>query len=248
VNKKTQLICVWCGPVCAVLFAIGAVFLGEFIPPLVAPSNGAGEVARKFAENTGPIRVGAMLSVISMSLIAPWGAVVATQVRRIEGRFPVLTYVQLVCAAVGTAVVVLMCMFWAVAAFRPESYSNETVMVLNDIAYFLFLFTWTPFVIWALAIALAIFTDHNDVLVYPRYVAYVSLWTALLFCGAAGMEYFKTGPFAWNGIMALYIPVAVFFVWLTVITVETIKNINSGQFHDPKGLFGTPTPNHLQEV
>src|ERR1700739_2986426 len=99
-NKKMQLICVWCGPVCAILFAIGAVFLGQFIPPLVAPSDGAAEVARKFADHTGAIRVGAMLCVISMSLLAPWGAVLAAQTRRTEGRFPVLTYVQLVCVAV----------------------------------------------------------------------------------------------------------------------------------------------------
>jgi hypothetical protein len=246
-NRKAQLICVWCGPVCAVLFAIGAVFLGQFIPPLVSPSDGAAEVARKFAEHTGAIRVGAMICVISMSLVGPWGAVVAAQFRRIEGRFPVLSYVQLVCVAVGTAVIVLMSMFWAVAAFRPESYSHETVMVLNDIAYFLFLFTWTPFVIWALAIALAIFTDNNKVPVYPRYVGYVSLWTALLFCGAAGMEYFKTGPFAWNGVGALYIPVGVFFVWLAALTVETVKNINRGEF-DPSGLPSTSTPAHLQEA
>ena len=247
-NKKMQLICVWCGPVCAILFAIGAVFLGQFIPPLVAPSDGAAEVARKFADHTGAIRVGAMLCVISMSLLAPWGAVLAAQTRRTEGRFPVLTYVQLVCVAVGTAVVVLMSMFWAVAAFRPESYSHETVMVLNDIAYFLFLFTWTPFVVWALAIALAIFTDHNDVPVYPRYVSYVSLWTALLFCGAAGMEYFKTGPFAWNGIMALYIPVGVFFVWELTLTIETIKNIKCGEFDKPEGQSRTLSPHHLQEA
>src|ERR1700752_5263975 len=106
-NKKAQLICGWCGPVCAVLFAIGAVFLGQFIPPLVSPNDGAAEVARKFAEHTGEIRVGAMICVISMSLVGPWGAVVAAQFRRIEGRFPVLTYVQLVCVAVCTAVIVL---------------------------------------------------------------------------------------------------------------------------------------------
>lgn len=225
-----QLICVWCGPLVAVLFAIGAVFLGQFIPPLVAPSDSASEVARKFAEHTMAIRVGAMISVISMSLIAPWGAVIAAQIRRTERRFPVLSYVQLICVAVGTTVVVLMCMFWAVAAFRPGVYSDETVMVLNDIAYFLFLFTWTPFVVWALAIALAIFCDRSERPVYPRYVAYISLWTALLFCGAAGMEYFKTGPFAWNGVMALYIPVGVFFVWELALTIETVKNLNRDRF------------------
>lgn len=227
-NKKNQLIAIWCGPACAVLFALGAAVLGRFIPPRVTPDMGAIQVARLFAAHTGEIRVGAMITVISMSLVAPWGVSIAAQTRRTEGRFPILSYVQLMCVAVGTTVVVLMSMFWAVAAFRPGQYSPETVMVLNDIAYFLFLFTWTPFTIWAIAVAMAIFSDPSPTPVYPRYVAYVSLWTALLFCGAAGMEYFKTGPLAWNGVLALYIPVGIFFVWLAVLTYESLKNVKNG--------------------
>jgi hypothetical protein len=230
-NRRAQLICAWCGPLCAALFALGAVFLGQFIPPLVGPNEGAAEVARKWAEHTDAIRIGATITVISMSLVAPWGVSVAAQTRRTEGSFPILTYVQLMCVAIGTTVVVLMSMFWCVAAFRPDTYSAETVQVLNDIAYFLFLFTWTPFTIWALAVALAIFLDPNDEPVFPRYVAYVSLWTAVLFVGASGMAFFKTGPFAWNGVMALYVPVGVFFIWLAVLTFNTIKNINRGFAH-----------------
>ena len=33
------------------------------------------------------------------------------------------------------------------------------------------------------------------------------------------MAFFKVGPFAWNGIMAFYIPLFVFFVWLAALTV-----------------------------
>jgi hypothetical protein len=40
--------------------------------------------------------------------------------------------------------------------------------------------------------------------------------------------------FAWNGILALYIPVGIFFVWLAVMTFYTIKNINAGAYHDPQ--------------
>lgn len=251
-NRKAQLICVACGPLCAILFAIGAVFVGRFIPPFVDPSNSAHTVALKYAEHGSRIRIGALISIISMSLVGPWGVTVAAQTRRTEGRFPILTYVQLVCVAVGTCVVVLMCMFWAVATFRPTVYTDQTVLVLNDIAYFLFLFTWTPFAIWALAIALAIFLDPNERPVYPRYVAYVCLWVAVLFVPAGAMAFFKTGPFAWNGLMALYVPVGIFFVWLTVLTYETIKNINRGDSHDPTrddappAVF--PAPQTLVEV
>jgi hypothetical protein len=231
-NRRAQLVCVWTGPLCAVLFIIGAVLLGHFIPPMVAPSDTAQVVARKFAEHTTQIRLGALVTIISMSLVATWGVTVAAQLRRTEGAFPVLTYVQLMCVAVGTVVVVLMSMFWAVAAFRPDTYSAETVQVLNDTAYFLLLFTWPPFAVWSACVALAILTDPNkDRPVFPRWVGYLSIWVTLLFMPAGMMAFFKVGVFSWNGLVALYIPVIIFFVWLLVLTRYTIVNINDGYYH-----------------
>src|SRR5439155_158418 len=134
-----------------------------------------------------------------MSLIAPFGIAIAVQFRRTEGRFPIWTYVQIASSAIATTIVVFMSMFWAIAAFRPETYSPETVQVLNDIAYFIFLFTWTPFSIWVIAIALAIFQDETARPAYPRWVAYLNLWVAVLFVPAGLMAFFKHGAFSWAG-------------------------------------------------
>jgi hypothetical protein len=232
-NRRAQLICVWTGPLLTVLFAIGAVLLGRFIPPWIHPHDSAAKVAATFAQHADRIRIGAFLTIISMSLIAPWGVVIAAQTRRREGNFPVLTYVQLMCVAVGTAVVVLMSMMWAVAAFRPHDYSPETVRFANDVAYFLFLFTWPPFSIWVGSIALSIFLDPTDEPVYPRWAAYLCIWVGILFVPAGLMAFFKTGAFSWAGLLALYVPVGVFFVWLIAMTVLTIQNINRGAVHEP---------------
>ncbi|TAM69787.1 hypothetical protein [Mycobacterium sp.] len=240
-NRRAQLICVWSGPLLTVLFIIGAVLLGRFIPPLIAPSDSAQMVAAKVADHGTRIRLGALITIISMSLVAPWGVTVAAQTRRKEGNYPILTYVQLMCVAVGTTVVVLMSMFWAIVTFRPDTYSPEFMQFANDIAYFLFLFTWPPFSVWVLAVALAVLLDDSGAPVYPRWVAYLSLWVFILFMPAGMMAFFKHGVFAWNGVMALYIPVGIFFVWLAVMTVYTIKNINAGAYHDPRT---EPAANH----
>lgn len=231
-NRRAQLVCIWMGPLCALLFLIGAVILGRFIPPWVHPSDGPQEVARIFSQHADRIRLGALITIISMSLVGPWGVAVAAQIRRTEGGFPVLTYVQLMCAAVGTTIVVLMSMFWAVATFR--TYDPQIVQFCNDVAYFLFLFTWTPFTVWAGAVALAIFLDPNEEPVFPRWVAYLSLWTAVLFVPAGLMAFFKHGAFSWAGLMALYVPVGVFFIWLAALTTYTIRNIRAGRVYDPR--------------
>lgn len=122
-------------------------------------------------------------------------------------------------------------MMWATAAFRPHEYSPQTVMTLNDVAYFLFLFTWAPFSIWTAAVALSILLDTSGAPVYPRWAAWLSVWTAILFVPAGLMAFFKHGAFSWAGLMTLYVPVAIFFVWLAAMTWLTIQNIRRGAFH-----------------
>ncbi|MHB8695378.1 MAG: hypothetical protein ACYDHH_29475 [Solirubrobacteraceae bacterium] len=230
-NRKTQLIAVWCGPLCAVLFAIGAALLGRFIPPYVRPHYGAAQAAHIYAEHASRIRLGAFIACISMSLVGPWGCSIAAQIRRTEGDFPILTYISLTCVAIGTTIVVLMCCCWGVAAFRPGDVSPQITQFANDLGYFIFLFTWPPFSVWGIAVALAIFTDQNEVPVFPRWLGYLSVWTALLFVPAGLMIFFKTGAFSWAGLMTLYVPVGIFFVWLAGLTYCTIKNINAGHHY-----------------
>lgn len=230
-NRRAQLIFTWSGPLCALTFFIGAVLVGRFIPPWVHPSASADEVARIYAEHHGRILAGAFICIISMTLVSTWGVTMATQLRRREGNYPILSNVQLMCVAVGTCVVVLMSMFWATAAFRWDEASPETIRTLNDIAYFLLLFTWPPFAVWSATIAYAILADPADRPVYPRWVGWLSIWTTVLFCPAGCMAFFKHGAFSWAGLMALYVPVGIFFVWLTALTYHTIQNINGGAHH-----------------
>jgi hypothetical protein len=230
-NRRAQLICVWCGPALAVLFLVGAVLLARFIPPYVHPHFSVTHTAALFTAHAARIRLGAFITCISMSLVAPWGCSIAAQIRRTEGDFPILTYVSLACVAIGTTIVVCMCVCWGVAAFRPSDVSPQITQFANDLAYFFFLFTWPPFTVWAAAVALSIFLDQNEEPVFPRWLAYLSIWTAILFVPAGLMIFFKRGAFSWAGLMTLYVPVGIFFVWLTGLTYCTIRNINSGHHY-----------------
>jgi hypothetical protein len=210
-----------------VLFAIGGALLGRFIPPLVSPSDSAHVAAAKYAAHTDQIRIGAVLASISMSLMATWGVAIAVQTRgrdQYDDTPPTLAWLQLVSIAIGTIVVLFMCMFWEIAAFRPGHASDQTVSSMIDIAYFLFLFTVPPFSIWTAAVGLTILRDSERAgAAYPRWLAYMSFWAALLFCPAMCMAFFKTGPLAWNGLLALYVPVVTYFIWLSVMSFYTIK-------------------------
>jgi hypothetical protein len=202
----------------AVLTGVGAVLLGRFIPPFMSPADSAAVVAARYAEHANQVRLGAIVSVLGLSLIVPFGAEIAARTRRLEGERPVLTYVQVASIGVASVFVVLTCAIWALTAFRPAGYPPEIVRYSNDLAYFLFIFTWPPFSVWFLAVAAAALREHPRP-AFPRWSGYLSIWLAVQIAGGSLIPFFTTGPFAYNGLFALYLPVALFFIWVVAMTV-----------------------------
>lgn len=223
-NRTARLLCAWSGPVLTVLFALGWVALAQFIPP-PDPTDSAAEITAFYRDNLDGIRIGLFLTMVSMALIAPWGVGLAMELRKSERGLPVLTYTQVACVAIGTTIAVLFTVLYGVTAFRPGEIPPEITRTLNDISWFLFLFDWSPFSVWCVAVALTILLDKSEQPAFPRWSAYLSLWTGFLFIPAGLILYFKTGAFAYNGLLAMYIPLLVFFVWLVTMTVLMLKNI-----------------------
>ena len=52
-----------------------------------------------------------------------------------------------------------------------------------------------------------------------RWAGYLNLWVILLSLPGGVQVFFKDGPFAYNGLLACYFVVRVFFVWLVVMTM-----------------------------
>ncbi|BDB39655.1 hypothetical protein IWGMT90018_01010 [Mycobacterium kiyosense] len=40
------------------------------------------------------------------------------------------------------------------------------------------------------------------------------------------MVFFHSGPIAWNGPLALYIPLASFFAWMVIVTCYGFRNLS----------------------
>jgi hypothetical protein len=226
VEAVAQRLCLIAGPVTLIGFAIGAIPIGHFVPPFIAPGDTATQVAAQYAEHATRIRWGAMVAMISLSMLTPWGIAVAVQTRRFGGRSQTLSYLQIACAAISTTIIVFMCMFWAIPAFRPGDVPPDIVRALNDIAYFLIVWPYFPFTIWVLAVGLAVLLDSSKNPVFPRWVGYFSVWNAISYLPAGFMVFFHGGPIAWNGALALYIPLASFFTWMVIVTFYGFHNLS----------------------
>jgi hypothetical protein len=206
--------CVWCGPAFAVVFGIGFVLAGFLPPP--APSDTAAQIARFFDSDS--VRAGTVIMMAGIPLIGVWGCALAALTRRTETGFPVVTCIQVFCAGVVVLTITVFDLIWAVASFRAGHIPPETTRTLNDLAFFLLLFDWSPFCLWVASFAVAIFRDQGPEPVFPRWAAYLNLWVVGLSVPGCLIVFFKHGAFAFDGLFGFYVVVVVFFVWLIAMT------------------------------
>ncbi|MGQ0844590.1 MAG: hypothetical protein ACT4QF_10680 [Sporichthyaceae bacterium] len=229
-NRTAQMLVVVCGPLLLAMLVGGLVF-GRYLFPWIGPGDSAEEVAATYAEHRDRIRVAIVFTLSGFGLISVWGASVAAQVRRKEGVFPVLTYVQLVTMALGPACLMVSSCFWAAAAFRAGEVSPEITQTLNDLGYITLLSTWLPFSAWCFALGLSILLDRSATPVFPRWAAYLSIWAGLCYVPGNTVWFFKDGAFGWTGVICLYLPIGSFGIWVAVFSWLTYQNIQRGLVH-----------------
>ena len=225
-NPTVQRICLFCGPMLMVPF-FAALLLMHWFPP-AHPLMTAGEVQRFYLNHTTGIRVGCLLILAAGSLYVPFLATITAQMKRIEGRYSPLAYVWLGCGLFGALFFIVPTLFWEVAAFRPGRDATVT-QTLNDAGWITLVAEVFPPVAQGFALGFAILTDKREQPVYQRWVGFFNIWVALLFVPSCLVLFFKTGPFAWNGIFTFWLAATAFTIWLIVMVIVSLDAIRRQQ-------------------
>lgn len=234
-RRFVDLVCAWGGIVFSVLFGIGFVAIARFVPPL-DPSDTAAQTAELFRTNTNAIRTGLLLCYIGCPFFLAFGASISAQTRRIVGVPKALIHLQIAAYSAGLLLIAGPFVIWFVAAFRPTEMPDQLIQALNDFGWISFLVGWVPFVTWFIVSGLAILCDTSASPVYPRWSGYLGLAMGLGQSTASFLIYFKTGPFAWDGLFSWWLPATEFFLWFVVMTVLTIKAVNAQHRESSKVL------------
>jgi len=230
VKRLIDLVCACGGMIFAVLFGIGFLGIARFVPPL-DPHDTAQQTAAIFRSNTNSIRTGLLVCYIGCPFFLAFGASISAQTRRIIDVPKSLIHLQVAAYSSSLLLIAGPFMIWWVAAFRPNEHSAEIIQTLNDLGWILFLVGWVPFVTWYVTTGVAILCDNSPKPIYPRWAGYISLMLGLGQTSASFLIYFKTGPFAWNGMFAWWLPACEFFTWFVAMTVVTIKAVDA-QYRD----------------
>ena len=217
-SAASQRFCLYGGLAFAVLFFVGWGLVAGYMTPLPTPRDSAEEVAEFYRGDTDLIRLGLAITIAVAPLQAFWAALVAAHLRRIEGDGALMANAQLLMGGVSVLLVIFPCFLWEAIAFRPER-DPEELRLINDIAWLAFIGAFSPAMAQCFSVGYAVVQDTSERPVFPRWVAYYNFWTAFLFLGGAVVFFAKSGPFAWNGLLAFWVPAVVFGLWFAVMFV-----------------------------
>ena len=212
-DARSQMLCAWAGPAFVVSFSIGIWFVAGFVPPH-SPMSNAADVAAFYQSNPTRIMIGLFITSFAATLWIPWAAALSAQMKRMGS--PVLADAQLGCGIATSVFVTLPIFVWIAAAYRPER-NPELLLFFNDFAFIMFVGVVPPAYFQITCIGIATLLDKSAKPVFPRWVGFYNIWFALLTLPGGLCIFFKTGPFAWNGVLAFWMPLVLYGFWYAIM-------------------------------
>ena len=221
---KTQLVALWAVPAFMLIYVIASFAFRGFTPPL-SPELTAEQVAAFYAENTAAIRFSMVTYDLCGIMLIPFFMVIVVQMKRMATQSHVFAYCFLTAAVSGATIFALANIFFLVAAFRPER-NPELIMLLNDMAWIVFIAPVGMIVGQNLLLGLAVYFDtaqsnntarSNPNPVFPRWVGHFSIATAIAIAPAALAGALRTGPFAWDGLISFWLRNGAYAAFIVVM-------------------------------
>lgn len=214
--RKTNLFGAWCGFLYVLTVFAGWWGLAGFLP-LHSPSAGAAEIGAIFRDNRTGIIAGMVVVMWSAAIFLFFTSTISDAVSRVEGRSGPLSRTVLL-AGYGNAMLTFYPPLWWIAnTFRSDVRSDELIYMFNDAAWLQFIGGLSLVIPMYIAVAVCAFVDKSANPVFPRWLGFVSVLTIVLIVPDQLLFFFKTGPFAWDGLFAFWIPVSVFALWFLIV-------------------------------
>lgn len=238
-NRRIRLLLIRSAVPLVILMFGGLAYSGFIVP--VPPSNTAAQVVAQYTQDNFRIKAGLVISFMGVILLLAFGSAIAGQTRRITRLPQALIYLQVASLGSASLIFIIPWIFWQTAAYRLDRAPSE-ILMLNDLGWMSFVFPYIAFTAWNFAIALSIFCDTGEKPVYPRWMAYYNIFVGLSFVPDQFIPFFKTGVFAWNGLIPYWIPFAIYGVWILVTMAMTVKAIKREETDDAASARAATVP------
>ena len=177
--------------------------------PATPPSADAEQILALYQADHTRIRIGMLILMFAALVFIPFAATTTHFIAEVERGAGMLTYTFLLGAAGNMLLTFYPAIWWLVAAFRPER-AAELIYLMNDMAWLQFLGGISMYLAMPMAISIAALLDRRPDAPFPRWCGYANIWLAVMILPDQLLFFFHEGPFAWNGLFGLWVPVVVF--------------------------------------
>lgn len=243
ISERSQIALIWCGLILGGAYGVALGVLLHMIPPPAATQT-AEQIKAWYLGRDNEVKLGATLASWSSAFMVPFWAVVTIQIFRQEKGRPIWTAVSLMAGAMMSIFLVLPPLFFGAAAFTP-SRAPEVTAIMHELGVLSLVTTDQYFVFAFLAVAVMCFlprrAPHSP---FPRWFGYFTIWFTFMAEAGALAFNMRTGPFAWNGLLAFWIPFGVFAVWLAICAVFLLRSLKR-QAQDARAGEESPSPEKL---
>lgn len=219
--NRSLVITAWSSQV-AMLLMFAAMLFGWHILPPPPPDMPLEQWVTHFSDNPTGVFIGAMSMMLGASIFMVFFGGLFSVLKRIEGQNSPLTYSMLMIVPFGFFTLLLMLVFLVETAYRPDV-SPEIIRMLADMSIFLLVIPGLVGLVQYGITGLVILMDKREQPIMPRWVGYLSIWVGALSLPGIVIPFFKSGPFAWNGIFAFWIPAILFGIMLTALMWAMIQ-------------------------
>jgi hypothetical protein len=213
--NRTINICAWSGQI-AMVCMFAAMWPAWHILPPPPPSLPLADMAGHFRAHPTGMLVGGVLMMFAASLFFLFLGGLVACLKKMEGAFAPLTYTVMMIIPFGFFPLFAMAVFFIETSFRPDL-ADETIRLLGDLGIFMLVIPALPGLVQFVTTGFIILRDINPQPIFPRWTGYFNIWVGVLSLPGCLVAFFKSGPFAWNGILAFWVPAVIFGILINVM-------------------------------
>jgi hypothetical protein len=157
-----------------------------------------------------------------------WTIAIARVMKKLEATPAApLTVIQ-ICGGLGTCfAIIFFSILWMVAAFQASVRDADphSIQLMNDTGWIAFDLVGIPTMVQMASLGVVILGQRDPGVpqLMPRWVAYLSFFVTISFLEVLLLLFFKSGPFAWNGVVTYYVILIGFFGWMTAVSIHVLK-------------------------
>jgi hypothetical protein len=237
--------CAWNAYLYPIILFIGWWVFAGFMP-LHQPTQGAEEIAAIYDSNRNGIRIGMIVIMWTAASAIFFGAIITKLIAWYEGGVGAMTVTSALANMGNVCLTFYPPMWWAINAFRGDR-SPELVLLLNDAAWLQFLGGVSMVIPLFVVLAIVSLKHRGPNPLFPRWVGYYNIWVGITFVPDQAMFFFKTGPFAWNGLIAIWLPLTIFVAWYFILGYYMLRALRNADRYLP-GFYEKETASHRGTV